>query len=141
MIFGFDPGKNTGVAMFEDGKLTSLQTIKPSEYALLLGVDSPELVVIEDSRMQSHVFTGKGLPHAAQMKVARNVGSVDAWCYLIEALCDELSIPLLCVSPKGKGAKIKAGAFKQITGWEGRTNGHTRDAAMVAWMYRRGAKQ
>ena len=40
------------------------------------------------------------------------------------------------ISPKGKGAKVNAERFEQVTGWTGASNEHTRDAAMVAYPYR-----
>jgi len=40
--------------------------------------------------------------------MARNVGQVDAWCFLITAICGELGIAAHGVSPAGKGAKVNA---------------------------------
>ena len=70
------------------------------------------------------------------MKMARNVGEIDAWCALITSICDDLGIPAHGISPKAKGAKLRHDAFAKLTGWTGKTNEHMRDAAMVAWMYR-----
>lgn len=54
-------------------------------------------------------------------------------------ICAKLEIPAHGISPTRKGAKVDAERFAAITGWEGSSNEHTRDAAMVAWPYR-GAK-
>ena len=48
----------------------------------------------------------------------------------------ELGIQAHGISPKSKGAKTKEADFIAATGWQGRSNEHTRDAAMVAWPYR-----
>ncbi len=71
------------------------------------------------------------------MKVARAVGSIDRICGQVEEICVSRDIPLLSVSPLDKGSKVRAEAFREITGWEGKTNEHQRDAAMTAWRFRR----
>lgn len=135
-ILGIDPGAHTGVARIEGGQLVSLQTIAPHEIERTLREAAPDRVIFEDSRLQSHIWT-RGKSVAATAKMARNVGQIDAWCRLITAVCGELGIPAHGISPKSKGAKTKEAAFVEATGWQGRSNEHTRDAAMVAWPYRR----
>lgn len=98
----------------------------------------PDRVVFEDSRLQSHVWTS--VPSkAAALKMARNIGQIDAWCTLITAVCADLGIAAHGISPAGKGGKLNAAEFERLTGWVGRSNEHERDAAVVAWKYR-GAK-
>ncbi len=75
----------------------------------------------------------------AALKMARNVGEIDAWCRLIVATCADLGIDAHGISPKQKGAKLDAAQFAAKTGWCGKSNAHERDAAMCAWPYR-GAK-
>ena len=138
LILGIDPGANTGVAHIVGGELTKLQTIAPHEIERMLREAAPDRVVFEDSRLQSHIWTkADGIAKVA--KVARNVGEIDAWCRLITAVCGELGIPAHGISPKSKGAKMGAEAFERLTGWAKRSNEHERDAAMVAWPYRRTA--
>ena len=137
LILGIDPGQNTGIAQYENGKLLRLDTIRPELIARYISAHAPNRVIFEDSRLQSHVWTKvKG---AAALKVARNIGEIDAWCKLITAVCEELNIPAHGISPKGKGAKLSATPFAKVTGWDLASNEHNRDAAMVAWPYR-GAK-
>lgn len=136
MIIGIDPGKNTGFATYHDGKLTALQTIQP--HRIKEHITGASRVIFEDSRLQSHLFTSSS-NRAVALKMARNVGEIDAWCALITSICDDLGIPAHGISPKAKGAKLRHDAFAKLTGWTGKTNEHMRDAAMVAWMYR-GAK-
>ena len=138
LILGLDPGANTGVATFVDGALFGLDTISPAGIVDLLTETKPHRVVFEDSRLQSHTWT-QAKTRAAALKMARNVGEIDAWCKLIVATCERLSIVAHGISPKGKGAKLDATQFAAATGWVGRSNEHERDAAMVAWKYRRGA--
>lgn len=134
-ILGIDPGANTGVAVYRNGKLEWLMTWNPWEIPAELACHGADRVVYEDSRLTSPVWS-RGTTPAARIKIARNVGRVDAWCSLIVAVCGELGIPAHGISPKGKGAKLDAAAFSRLTGWSGRCNQHERDAAMVAWPYR-----
>ena len=138
MIVGIDPGQQTGIAVFESGKLWKLDTIDPFEIVAYITAAKPARVIFEDSRLISHMFTTvKSRP--AALKMARNVGEIDAWCKLIVATCGQLGIPAYGISPKNKGAKLDAAQFKAETGWAEQSNQHNRDAAMVAWPYRKAA--
>lgn len=135
ILLGIDPGQNTGLAIFDGGRLAELRTITPVEIDRAITSIMPGRVVFEDSRLQSAVWT-TSTSKAAAAKMARNLGEIDAWCKLIVAVCAGLDIPAHSVSPLGKGAKINAERFEQVTGWTGASNEHTRDAAMVAYPYR-----
>jgi predicted RNase H-like nuclease (RuvC/YqgF family) len=136
IVVGIDPGSKTGAALYSDGKLTELHTQDTLTLLGWLAEIQPGLVVIEDSTLTSYLFTAPGVSHAAAMKVARNVGEVDAYCKQIKAVCGARGIAYRSISPKDKGAKIKAEQFNGITGWQGASNQHERDAAMVAWRFR-----
>lgn len=134
IIIGLDPGVSTGVAVYRAGQLAHLQTIEPHEIDAYITEVQPARVVFEDSRLQSKVWTpAKG---AAALKVARNIGEIDAWCRLIAAVCERQGIAAHGISPKSKGAKLTAEQFAVVTGWAGRSNQHERDAALVARPYR-----
>lgn len=134
-IMGIDPGVQTGIAIYRAGQLSELHTIAPHEIAGCITGNQPVRVIFEDSRLTSFMFNQvKSLP--AALKMARNVGEIDAWCRLITSVCGELGIACHGISPKGKGAKVGAEAFTRATGWTGASNQHTRDAAMCAWKYR-----
>lgn len=137
-IIGIDPGVNTGLAFISNGMLIDLAAIHPLDIVENLKDFSPARVVFEDSRLTSPVW-GRGTSAAARIKIARNVGQVDMVCGLIVTACERLGIPAHGISPKGKGAKLNAAQFKEVTGWTGKSNQHERDACMVAWTYR-GAK-
>lgn len=146
-VLGYDLGVTTGVATYLDGRLAELASIKPLD--LMASVDAAcararqVVVVFEDSRKQSVLFSGNKASvksAAARCKVARDVGRIDGLCYLLEAYCQRLGVPILGISPQEKGAKVAASAFEHITGWAGRTNEHERDAAMVARPFRKGFK-
>lgn len=140
ILLGIDPGVNTGVAEYHRGKLVKLDTLAPVRIAARLAEVRPDLLVFEDSRLQSHTWT-RGKSTAATAKMARNVGQVDMLCGLIQAVCADLGIEAVGISPRAKGAKLDAKAFHAVTGWTGRCNEHERDAAMVAWPYRAGVRR
>lgn len=133
---GIDPGTHTGVAIYRAGRLVELQTIEPHQLVEVIETVMPARVVFEDSRLISPTWK-RGVSNAAQLKIARDVGQIDAWCRLIVATCERLQIPAHGISPKAKGAKLSAAQFAVLTGWEGRSNEHSRDAACVAWQFRR----
>jgi hypothetical protein len=136
-VVGIDPGVSTGFAVYDDGKLVSLETIEPHriEWHLSQFQFDPLFVAFEDSRLQSNVWLPSQSKGVAS-NIARKVGMVDAWCYLIERVCEEADIAYMRISPKAKGEKLNAESFNRITGWTGKSNQHERDGAMVAWQFR-----
>ena len=112
-----------------------MTTIQPHQIPRVLEQYKPVRVMFEDSRLQSKVWnTAPTLP--AKLKIARNVGEIDAWCSLITAVCGDLRIAAHGIKPLDKGRKLPAATFAHITSWSARSNQHERDAAMVAWPYR-----
>ena len=79
ILLGIDPGQNTGLAIFDGGRLAELRTIAPVEIDRAITSIMPGRVVFEDSRLQSHVWT-TSTSKAAASKMARNLGEIDAWC-------------------------------------------------------------
>lgn len=135
IVVGIDPGANTGFAVYIGGELISLSTIDPVHIAEAIRNTRPDRVIFEDSRLTSFVFTTT-LSRPTALKMARNVGQVDAWSRLITSVCELLSIPCLGISPKQKGKKLNSKEFSTLTGWTKKSNEHERDSAMVAWPYR-----
>ena len=139
IILGIDPGMKTGVAQYEVGKLVQLWTIEPWQFLRTIESVIPDFVVFEDSRKESHVWN-TAASRSASIKMARNIGEIDAWCKLIEASCDFIHVECVGISPLAKGAKLDAAQFARLTGWDKASNQHTRDAAMCAWPYRNKTK-
>ena len=133
-ILGIDPGTQTGLAWFEDGRLVGTSTIAPLDLAQAIA--KADMVIFENSILQSHVWARKGATHEEQKKIARNVGQVDQICVQIMQLCGRAGKPYHSVSPRAKGEKLNAENFEALTKWTRRTNQHERDAAMVVWPYR-----
>lgn len=137
-ILGIDPGSATGCAIYQDGKLIELWTTQPHLIGNIITAQKPSRVIYEDSRLQTFNWT-TAKSRAVALTMARHVGEIDAWCKLISSVCQDAGITAHGISPKNKGAKLNAETFKAVTGWAGRTNEHERDAAMVAFPYRRAA--
>jgi hypothetical protein len=139
-VFGLDPGVEFGIAVYIDGRLTELRTGDISE-ATHSHLDA-DLLVYEDARQQSTVFLGGSskLSVAQKLKIAQDVGGIKMQCAFIEFFRLRANMPLIGVSPRNKGKKLNAEQFKAITGWSKPSNQHTRDAAIVAWPYRNGAR-
>ena len=132
ILLAIDPGASTGMALFRDGKLVALRTVEPLALIETIKAVCPDAIAIEDSRLQGAIWhSGRG-----QAKLARDVGRIDGWCDLVESAATWLRCGFYPVSPQGKGTKVNAATFKQVTGWIGQTNQHERDAAMVGWPMR-----
>jgi hypothetical protein len=134
-VIGIDPGVNTGTAFYTNGKLLLLQTIEPIDIQSFILTSEADLIVFEDSRLQSKVWIPSGNKAVAN-NIARKIGQVDALCSIIQETCERYDIKYMRVSPKAKGAKMKAEPFNELTGWSGKSNQHERDAAIVAWQLR-----
>lgn len=136
-ILSLDPGASTGFALFEDGVLVNVRTVSPLEALSYIMLGGLHKVIVEDSTLQSKVFTAPKVTGASKLKIARNIGEIDGYCKLIKLACEDAKIPCHQISPMGKGAKLKAPEFTELTKWAGKTtNQHERDAVMVGWMYR-----
>ncbi len=137
IIIGIDPGVNTGIAVFNHKLLTDLCTIRPFHLTEVLSAIFTDIsassdnlrVIYEDSRLTSPVWS-RGTNKAALIKIARNVGQVDAVCSMIVDICEQYNVPCHGISPKNKGKKIGAEEFNKLTGWQKKSNQHERDAAM-----------
>lgn len=142
MIIGIDPGKDTGFAVYQNGKLTELSTYDPlTMLSVLKTITQNDLIIIEDSRLQciyphKDRKTGKPVSTAVKLKIARDVGRIDFQCSIIEQMCVRLGLKLISISPKQKGEKLSVSQFKDKTGWAEEADQHEIDAAMVAWPFR-----
>ncbi len=129
---GIDTGVNTGIAVWQDGKLQSVESMtitKAMRKILALYPYQHTKLYIEDARLWVG-FHGKTKQSEAKRQGA---GSVKRDARIWEDWCKEHDYEVVFVKPKGKGLKQSAEDFKRITGWTGRTNGHARDAAMIVY--------
>ena len=138
-VLGIDPGENTGFASYEDGKLVDLWTLNPLDAIGYLSRTREEkqeniLFIMEDSRLQTVNYLGIKENKSVIFTIGRRVVTVDGLCALYEAAIGKNK--LIKLSPLQKGSKLGADYFKSMTGWDGKTNQHCRDAATVSWQFR-----
>lgn len=126
---GIDPGVTTGIAMLHKGELTyvaSMQACEAERMVLLTMENGPVFVWFEDARMRQW-FGSKG------REVLQGAGSVKRDCQRWAEWLLMNQIPHDKVAPKNNRTKLTADKFKKLTGWQGRTNEHSRDAAMLVF--------
>ncbi len=133
MIVGVDPGVHTGFAVWSlaERRLTTVRTLgitlAMTNIRAMADTGSLHSVRFEDARLR------KWYGQEAEAK-RQGAGSVKRDCSIwYEFLSGLVGVPFLPVSPRAKGAKLDAAAFKRLTGWQGRTSEHGRDAAMLVW--------
>ncbi len=127
-LIGVDPGVNTGLAVYSEGKLQLVEscTAVKAECFILKAFSDSEFVTVyvEDARQRTW-YGSKG------REVLQGVGSVKRDSQRWEEFCNHHKIQYNLVHPKNNKTKLKSADFKKITGWAGRTNEHGRDAAML----------
>ena len=131
MIVGIDPGVKTGFAVWSraEQRLTAVETLGITQAMTrireMADAETLHSVRFEDARLRKW-FGARG------REALQGAGSVKRDCSIWEEFLSGLvGVPFLPVSPHGKGAKLDAAAFQRLTGWQGRTSEHGRDAAML----------
>lgn len=133
LMVGLDPGVRTGFAVWsrETRALTAVETVGITQAMTLIrtmaDAGSLHSVRFEDARLRTW-FGARG------REALQGAGSIKRDCSIWdEFLSGLVGVPFLPVSPQGKGRKLDAAAFARLTGWQGRTSEHGRDAAMLVW--------
>lgn len=132
-VIGIDPGVKTGYAVknletgeFEEvGSAGIVMTLELLD--AYFGDDC--FVIIEDARQWNGY--SRGMKAGVMAAKAQGSGSVKRDCQIWQEYMRHWSIDFKMVPPSWKGAKTDAKMFKLVTGWQGRTNSHGRDAAML----------
>ena len=130
LTIGIDPGKSTGIAYAENGKITRLETLSFWGAIKVLENHKHAAIVLE-------LPTNKAVWHngATSKKAIRrtgvNVGSCIREAELIYEYLVMNEFNYLVVKPQGK---IDSKRFNQVTGWQGGSNQHTRDAGVLTLM-------
>lgn len=129
---GIDTGVNTGLAVWQDNELKAVESMTITQAMSKIKACCPPQMTklyIEDARKWIG-FNGKTAATQARLQGA---GSVKRDAKIWEDWCIENGYEYVLVKPMGKGLKKSAVEFKRITGWQGRTNEHSRDAAMIVF--------
>lgn len=125
MIIGIDPGKDTGIAYLnEDGTIDELRAVDFWETVnIITWLHPKEIEVAIELPSNKHVLPGRR---------GVDVGSVIREAELLVKLLELRKIKHKTYPPLGK---ISAEEFNLETGWKGKSNQHTRDAARLAIKY------
>ncbi len=125
MIAGIDPGVQTGVALWDGERLTRLRTCGILDAMDEVLASGASRIVMEDARLRGGAYVGP--------ERALGAGSVRRDCGIWTEFAARHGLVLRSVSPKDKGAKVDAQMFGRITGWDGGSSQHSRDAAMLVF--------
>ncbi len=127
-IIGIDPGKSTGFGVYDRllGKIAVLKTLDfwLAYHSVLAYKPCKTRVVIEVPNTKAQ-FGGKK-SHTRSV----NIGFVIREAQLLAQGLRDKGYDVKEVHPCGK---VNAERFRQLTGYVGRTNEHSRDAGMLAF--------
>lgn len=136
---GIDTGTKTGFAVWDSGKRQFVEVdtksisaalLEALRYAANFGRENVT-VVMEDARKR------KWLPREKDLSEYRGklmgAGSVKRDCSIWEEFCREQDIRLIVQPPRAGMTKWTPEYFARVTGWNGRTSNHARDAAMLVF--------
>jgi hypothetical protein len=128
-IIGIDPGVNTGFAIWHKptGKLlevTSLSIVAAMDKIVKLGPLEIIELRYEDANLRRW-YGSKGA------EVLQGVGSVKRDCNIWAEFCQFHGIKSRAIAPQRGATKWTAEYFRTVTKWQGRTNEHGRDAALL----------
>lgn len=134
---GIDTGRHTGFAVWDGSRFLELDTktissalLEVRRYAANFGRENIT-VYIEDARLRKWIPREKSLSEFKGR--AQGAGSVKRDATIWEDYCAEDEIRLVKVPPKNNTTKLSAKVFTRITGYQGRTSEHARDAAMLVF--------
>ena len=131
ILVGLDPGTVTGVSRYSaiDRRLLHVGSMQLHQaMECILQTEQPRLVVFEDAR-HHRVFAGAD----NRTQRLQGVGSIKRDCAIWQEFLTDKRIPYVTRRPSSKRTKVPDYLFKLQTGWEGRTNNHGRDAAMLVF--------
>ena len=138
-VIAIDPGVTTGFAHVDlaSSEVMYVQTLNFWEaYEQILEEDRGHVfVVIESSKPVKHIWQKPGGANGRVMgAVGRSIGENNAHAELLAEGLRRKGYYVKTVNPSR--TKLDADTVKRITGYEGRTNEHNRDAIMIAWAHR-----
>jgi hypothetical protein len=134
IIIGIDPGVVNGYSLYDtkEGKLCVVTSGKTWQIITWLKIQqelSSEIIVyIEDPTTWRPFKGSKDQSH--RLKAA---GSVTARFRAILEYLEDNSINFVRVPIQGNAKKMSSDMFVKVTGWDGRTNEHGRDAALLIY--------
>ena len=139
MIYvGIDPGVHTGMAVWDTKEralrfVATLSILEAMSFVKSFRETiSPDCeIFIEDARLR------KWLPKEKSISEYRGkmmgAGSVKRDCEIWEEFAERIGVKIHKLPPRPGATKWDADYFKRVTGWQGRTSNHARDAAVLVF--------
>lgn len=132
---GVDPGKETGFAVYDRKEKRLIEVVTLDFWGV---VDRMEKEYPPDRvhKLVIELPNGKSVWHkiakarGAVERTGVNVGSVIREAELLIKRMKESGYNVITPHPLGK---VDKNQFKRITGWQGKTNPHARDAGMMCF--------
>ncbi|MDP2505401.1 hypothetical protein [Oceanobacter sp. 3_MG-2023] len=139
LVVGIDPDLvQSGVAEVRGGELLSLNKRSfPDLLEYAVGLDTEHvLFVVEDVETDKTTYHRAKTNARQHARIAQNVGQVKGVARVLVECLQHRGFRVVQVAPlKGpakRQAKTDAVFFNRLTGWSGRSNSDTRDAALLA---------
>ena len=140
VIVGIDPDtKKHGVAWLKDGVFLNVCSLATAELVTQLCADAaagPLVIKLEDINFHRPVFPRAGMTRYQMLKIAQNVGAAKNAANQLHVELVKAGLAVNMIIPL---SKIKSGKrfkdseqFNRFTGWTGKSNADSRDAAMIA---------
>lgn len=136
-VIGIDPDmRKSGVAYIaEDGVIIDMESLGISDIVAMVRAFGDRVIyAIEDVNKHGTIYqhNRKG-SQSVRARIAQNVGMVKAAGSMIAELIEDATGRPPILAPLGIGKQVKRSAklFNQLTGWQGRSNEDTRDAACI----------
>ncbi len=131
IIIGIDPGVNTGFAVFsvEQQRFLKVDTLLIHEALFLIDsylIEHDAIVRVEDARKRKKFESDK---------YPQGVGSIKRDCKIWEDFLKSKNAAFDLVAPNAQRTKLSADYFKKLTGYQGRTSNHARDAGGLVFGY------
>lgn len=129
---GIDPGTRTGIAVWDVKEkcfstISSKSIYEAFEFIRSTFDDFENIILrVENPNLR------KWFGNTGREKL-QGVGSIKRDFAIWKEFCDHHCIKMEEVAPKNIKTKISSEYFKKLTGWEGRTSNHARDAAMMVF--------
>ena len=132
LILACDPDR--GWALARDGKIISAGTVKGMENLKTIIAYSREgrgeLLIRIERPKNLKTFPRPGVSVAANMKISQNCGMNYQKAIDLGEYCAKLGLKFEFIVPARR--KLSAKQVREITGYQGRTSQHARDAIMLA---------
>ena len=136
IVIGIDPGVNMGFAAWSKSKseflmLETLTFWQVYDKCTMYPVDTTKIIIEKSDT--THIWGGKGKGKSASVasRIGQNVAAPKVQADLLK---DRLTaLGFYAVTQKPAGTKMAADLFKRLTGYQGRTNEHNRDAGVIAF--------